>query len=188
MNTTCTELNTIDLRNASSFSSFVYLPYELILLNIIWPIISLMGLVGNTLFIWTVMKVSALHTSTFIVLSILACSDSLSLIGRLLEHFSHFITSPLRYGENSIPGSIGAILMRVAFMMSILLVTLVSTERFLTVCHPIKYRVVKGTKEILAIVNVLVIVSVGFVGMGIPCRLRSVCTKQVRPGLTLNLV
>ncbi len=76
INSTCTEFNTFDLRNAS----FVYLPYELILLNIIWPIISLMGLVGNTLFIWTVMKVSILHTSAFIALSSLACTDSLSLI------------------------------------------------------------------------------------------------------------
>ncbi len=61
--------------------------------------------------------------------------------------------------------------MRVAFMMSIWLVTLVSTERFLAICHPIKYRVVNGTKKILAVVGVLVVVSVGFVGMGIPYRL-----------------
>ena len=169
MNTTCTELNTIDLRNASSFSSFIYRPYELILLNFVWPTISLTGLVGNALFIWAVIKVSALHTSTFIALSVLACTDSLSLIGRLVEHFSQFLTSPLRYGESSILASIGGNLLWVCFAMSLWLITLVSTERFLAICHPIKYRViVKGPKMMMAVIGVLAVISVGFGGMSIP--------------------
>ena len=172
MNLTCSELNTIDLRNESSVSSFVYLPYELMVRNIIWPIISLMGLVGNTLFIWTVIKVSVLHTSTFIALSALACTDSLSLIGRLTEHFSDSITSPLRYGESSIPASIGGNLTWFCFMMSIWLVTLVSTEGFLAICHPIKYRVLKGTTRMLGAIGVLVVVSVGFTCVSIPYTLK----------------
>ena len=130
-----------------------------------------MGLVGNTLFIWTVIKVSELHTSTFIVLSVLGCIDILSLIGRLIEHYSNLITSPLRYGESSIPASIGGILKRVCFAISIWLITLVSTERFLAICHPIKYRVVKGTKGVSAVIGVLAVVSVGLACISIPYTL-----------------
>ncbi len=160
MNRTCAGLDTIDLRNSSSLSSFIHHPYELILLNIIWPTISLMGLVGNMLFIWTVIKVPVLHTSTFVILSLLACTDSLSIIGRLIEHFSDFVTSPLRYGESSIPAATGGILLWVCFVMSLWLITLVSTERFLAICHPIKYRVLKETKGVFVVICVLTVVSV----------------------------
>ncbi len=169
MNTTCTPSNTIDLRNSSSFLPYVYLPYEWILYIIVWPAIALVGFVGNIMFIWTVIKVSDLHTSTFIVLAALACSDILSLIGRLIYSSYNFHTSPLRYGvaENTV-AIIGEVITWFCFVMSTWLITLVSTERFLAICHPIKYRVFRGTKEVLTITGILFCGSICLASQTIP--------------------
>ncbi len=167
MNTTCASSNTIDLRNSSSFLPLVNLPNEWILIIILWPFISLVGLAGNVTFIWTVIKVSALHTSTFIVLAALSCSDILSLIGRLVHSLHNFLTSPLRSG-NDITAIISDTIIWFCFILSTWLVTLVSVERFLAICHPIKYRVLKGTKRMLAVICILIFGSTCIAFLGIP--------------------
>ncbi len=52
--------------------------------------------------------------------------------------------------------------------MSICLITLVSTERFLAICHPIKYRVLKGTKGVLTITGILFCGSICLASQSIP--------------------
>ncbi len=169
MNATCTSSNTFDLRNSSSFLPFAFVPYEWIIYNIVWPSIALLGLTGNITFTWTVIRVSGLHTSTFIVLAALSCSDILSIIGRLTYSLYNFHTGPLRYGvAENILAIVGEVINWFCFVMSTWLITLVSTERFLAVCHPIKYRVLKGTKRVLTITGILFCFSVCLASQNIP--------------------
>ncbi len=169
MNSSCISSNAIDLRNSSSLWQFVYLPNEWILLNIVWPSIALLGVTGNITFIWTVLKVSVLRTSTFIILAALACSDTVSLIGRLTYSLCNSLTSPLRYGDGRHNVAIfGEMVAWFCFSMSLWLITLVSTERFLAVCHPIKHRVLKGTKGMIAIIVIIIVGSICLPSLGIP--------------------
>ncbi len=170
MNTTCTSSSTIDLRNSSSFLPFVYLPNEWVIYNVVWPFIALIGLAGNITFVWTVIKVSVLQKSTFIILATSACSDILSLIGRMTYSLYIFHTSPIRYGvaRGNIIAMVGEIVTWFCVLMSICLITLVSTERFLAICHPIKYRVFRGTKGVLTITAILLFGGVCLASQTIP--------------------
>ena len=172
MNITCISSNTIDLRNTSSFLPLVYLPNEWILINIVWPSIAFVGLAGNITFIWTVIKVSVLHTSTFIVLAVLAFSDLLSVLGRLIYTLHNLLTSPLRYGDDiNVIAIIGDLVTWFCFTLSVSLITLVSAERFLAICHPIKYRALKGSKGMLAVVSTLIFGSICLAFLNIPYSL-----------------
>ena len=70
--------------------------------------------------------------------------------------------------ESSIPASIGRNLTWFCFVMSTWLVTLVSTERFLAICHPIKYRVLRGTNGVLTSIGILFVGSICFASLTIP--------------------
>jgi hypothetical protein len=117
---------------------------EWIMYYLIWPCIILLGLVGNTTFIMTVIHTPALHTATYKYLVNLSISDLLTLLSSGIPDIAYYTTSR-GYRENH------HIIFQMAsyffFLCSIATITFVSLERFLAVCHPIKHRLLKGTKR-----------------------------------------
>ena len=150
MNATC--FITIDLSNVTSLSLSSYLPYEWIYSKFILPCIIVIGLAGNILFVWTVIKVHALHTATYIYLSSLACSDFFMLIGLGISVTLNAFNSPLRFG--SLLAIISSLITSILFYWSLSLVTLVSLERYLAICHPIKHHILKGTKRSINMITI----------------------------------
>ena len=151
MNATC--LTTIDLSNATSLIPFV--PYEWVSSKFILSCIFLIAFTGNTLFIWTVIKVSALHTATYIYLATLACSDFLMLIGLGINVTLNAFNSPLRFG--TLLAIIPSLITSILFQWSLSLVTLVSFERYLAICRPLKHHVLKGTKRTLKLITITIL-------------------------------
>ncbi len=145
MNSSCS--STINLQNSSIFYQYVsYQPYELVLYKFVMPCIILVGLTGNVTFIWTVIRVSSLHASTFIYLFSLAWSDLFTLVGYGIYPINGFL-NPLRFGKRTLVKGIAETISWLSFITSIWLVTFVSLEHYLALCHPIKHRLLKGTKR-----------------------------------------
>ncbi len=142
MNSTCE--TTIDLRNRTNFSRFLYLPSEKILYTIVWPCILFIGLTGNILFIWTVKHVSSLHTSTYIFLSSLACTDIGLLISLGTDRITDVVNNQVRYGKVSTSTVIVKTATFSCFTCSFFFVSFASLERYLSVCHPIRHHLLKG--------------------------------------------
>ncbi len=153
MNTTCEVI--LDLQNTTDIDLFVYLPFEKTLLTVILPCVILAGLIGNILLIWTVIRISDLHTSTYIFLASLASAD----IGTLLGYGTNFITdvlsSPVRYSKVNAVYLSASVLSWFCSSSSFGFVTLVSLERYFAICHPIRHRLLKGfgrTLKLIALV------------------------------------
>ena len=173
MNSTCPL--TVDLRNKSNLLPYVYLQNEWIIFQIVWPSIILFGLTGNVMFIWTVKGAPSLHTSTFIYLASLAITDSVVLISVILDFSIDFLMTPIRFGDKYAVSVIFFFTTWFCFMSSLFLVTLVSLERYLAICHPIKYHLLKGKKRTIKLICIV------FVGV-------CVLTCMVLPSFAIPVV
>ena len=143
-NNSCDTNQTIwDLTHATDLSGLVFTSREWILYQIMLPSFIVFGICTNVSFIWTVINTPSLHTSTYRYLVNLSISDLLFLIINYISQIIHYHTSPLK---NSVP----IIVTTSSYMLlicSLGTVTLVSLERFLAICYPIKHHLIKGTRR-----------------------------------------
>ncbi len=147
MNATCS--STINLRNSTVFLQYILMePYELFLFKFVMPFIISVGLTGNVMFIWTVIRVSSLHKSTFFYLFSLAWSDLFTLVSFVFNLTNGFLNT-FHFGYFSFQLIVALTIRWFSFITSMWLVTFVSLERYLAICHPIKYLQFKGTKRTL---------------------------------------
>ncbi len=158
MNTTCQ--TTIDLQNATNLIAFVYQPAEIILFKIIWPCIIFLGIFSNILFIWTVLRAPSLHTCMYAFLACLACTDIGLLFSQGILNIPDVFVSPVRHAnfdKYKIPFFMFAWL---CYTSSFGFVTLVSLERYLAICHPIRHHLLKGLKRTLKLICLIFLVTI----------------------------
>ena len=158
MNTSCSEV--IDLSNSTNLHSYMYLPYEWVFLFFVLPCIIFLGMVNNVTFIWTFIRVPFLHTPTYIYLATLACTDLFTLIGYGVQIIDKS-KNRLRLVELSIITDMFNVIFWMCFIASISLITVVSLERYLAICHPLKHRILKETKRTLKLIVSAVLLSSG---------------------------
>ncbi len=108
----------------------------MMLFKIIWPCIIFVGIISDILFIWSVVRVSSLHTSTYIILASLACTDIGVLIGLGMVNILDIFTKPVRYANLDTCELPLFMLTWFCFTSS-----LVSLERYLAICHPIRHHI-----------------------------------------------
>ena len=149
-----TAVTTSYFNNATTWSPYIYQPYDGIVLNVILTCIILVGFIGNITFFLTVVCESSLHTSTYIFLTSLACSDLCSLIGSSGVFIYGIFFPPLRLKNISMLKRVSEMVSTFFFIWSLCLVTLVSLERYLAICHPIKHHLLKGTHRTFKMIAV----------------------------------
>ena len=158
---------TLDLRNETALPLLlVYLPMDWIVYYVVWPLVAF-GTLSNISFIWTVIRTQTLHTSTYVYLVCLACADEINILSLGCLFAIDYATSPIGNG-NYIFATIIHFLSTFAFMSSMGFVMLVSLERYLAICHPIKHHVLKGTKRTYRLIGIVLLISVGYTCVVIP--------------------
>ncbi len=157
MNTTCE--TTVDLQNATSLIAFVYQPSEMILFKIIWPCMIIFGVISNILLIWTVVRVSSLHNSMYTTLASLACSDIGILVGQGMVHVEDVFSSPVRRANIDRFKVPFFMLASFCYTSSFGFITLVSIERYLAICHPIRHHLLKGLKRTFKLICLVLLLS-----------------------------
>ena len=133
----------LDLTYATDLSGFVFISWEWTLYQIILPCMIAFGICTNISFIWTVINTPSLHTNTYRYLVNLAITDLLFLMTNYISQIVYYHQSPL---IRNLP-TVVRIFVFFFTGCSFGTVTLVSLERFLAICYPIKHHLIKGTRR-----------------------------------------
>ena len=149
--TTIINLDLSNVKNSFQYSDQsdggTYLIFKHIFVNVILPCIILVGFTGNITFIWTVIRIPSLLTSAYIYLTSLACSDLFTLIGFVGLAIYEIYIEPLGSKHIFPIEAVSEMAAWFSFIWSLCLVTLVSLERYLAICRPIKHHLLKGTRR-----------------------------------------
>ena len=149
MDARCTVNNTY-LFQDSFVDNILRYPFTNILLGQVYPVISIIGIILNILFLTLVVFDKAMRTITNYYLVNLALADLLILVYSLGTSQAMLYTTPLKeskpfLGSNSCLIDFG--IKYTLYHVSLFLVTLVSVERFMAICHPLLHRRVAGTRR-----------------------------------------
>ena len=171
----CTDNFTFNISTETKASAMQYNDLDKILISVLFPCILLLGLTTNIAFLFVLVRVPWMKTSTNVFLASIAVADTVFLLVGIGEKLLRYHASPVVGDQSIVMSSAGCVLLYfiidITYFASIFLVTCVSYERYLAVCEPIKYRLVICRKN-RTIRNVIVawILGISFACMTIPGR------------------
>ena len=151
----CTDKDIRIIQNASEAENFTYQPGATFFTLVCLPVLLFVGLTGNISFIYVVWRLPKMKTITNFYLVGLSIADSLFLISAIGSKLWMFIQSPLTPDDGPL-GSLGCILVNfvssTTYIVSLICITLVSLERFWSVCRPHRKR--DSNRKVLVIMAV----------------------------------
>ncbi|XP_071801302.1 tachykinin-like peptides receptor 86C [Asterias amurensis] len=129
-----------------------YSRQDIIVITIIIPIILCLGVINNSAYLFVIFRVPTMRSATNICLAHLALADLLYLtVNSSVFFILKYAASPFMKNIDIMKSSpecfIFGFLKNVGYLSSIAIVTTVSFERYLAVCHPIKHLKIRGQRR-----------------------------------------
>ena len=150
---------------------FLFKPFENIIITVIFPIVFILGFVGNIAFLFVIARVKEMRTLTNFYLANLAVADLLNIILQAIRNCGTYAYYGIRNAEffkTDIECIIGYGTILTTFYASLLLVTLVSFERFMAICYPLKHRTVNTTKRTVTLIIFSWLIAMGMAAVVVP--------------------
>ena len=136
-NTTC------DYLSADEAEAYVYTSAETIGITVVLPVISGIGILLNSAFLFTVYRVEDMRTTTNIYLANLAVADEMFLVILLAKYLGTYLYLPIRsvtpFTNRFICG-IPTLLIFLFSFASVFFISLVAFERYMAICRPAIHR------------------------------------------------
>ena len=174
-NHTCEKVNLSDPDNVTCYLTS---PSALYMIKILYPIILSCGVFNNILFLVVCIYSCNMHNVTNFYLSNLAVADVTFLLFGIGEQTVRVYFSPFR-NDNPFSGKTGCVplifLNWYFYLTSILIVTVVTVERYLAICRPIKYQIGKGKMRTLSITILIWIIPIGIAILSVPIDFKKYC-------------
>ncbi|XP_072043375.1 substance-K receptor-like [Amphiura filiformis] len=190
------ETNVFDETGCASTINFSFVPDTVIdeqllysesvriLTTYIIPLILTFGLLGNISFLFTLARVQSMRTITNAYLANLSIADLCFIIFVGLRYIWTIANSPYVF-TNPFNQDAGCILMdgtvSLAYFASIGIVNLVSYERYLAICHPLKYRYFNSHKRTAKMVGITWLVAFAFAASMAPDSIHAECVRVLWP-------
>ena len=141
------------------------------LLTVIFPAICLIGIVGNLVFLYTILRLKEMRTTVNAFLGHRCTCDVFFLVSIFCWMTAIVSTSPIN-GHYPVNSSFGCafytVSTRVWYMASIAFTTVITMERYFAICLPIKHRMLKGKGRELYLIAIIWVVSVVLTATLIP--------------------
>ncbi len=150
----CDITNTFNLTDAD-MSDVAYSLEEAIFTTIFMPIVTFIGVSSNLAFLFVLCLVKEMQNVTNFYLANLAIADMGYLITVTFSHmWRYFVLSPIERSERyNVPwkSSLGChlvpIIIYTCYFASVFIIMLVSIERYFSVCHALRHRVMNSKKR-----------------------------------------
>ncbi|XP_033631014.1 pineal opsin-like [Asterias rubens] len=154
MNSTeCSIQDTLNITE-EEVSQWLYSSMETAIITVILPIDLGLCTLFNLIFLFVVFRVPETRSDTTIYLIHVAWADFLFNVSSVCFYLSTFIQSPVK-GDQSISHPVQCWLLALSiltgYVTSIALVTMMSFERYLALCHPLKHLKIRGRRRTLKI-------------------------------------
>ncbi|XP_022107391.1 neuromedin-U receptor 2-like [Acanthaster planci] len=172
----CTDNNTRHISSAEEADSYYLLfsNFEEMTIAIVQPVILAFGLIGNIGFLLTVARVPSMRTATNFYLSNLAVADMMFLLITIGSRIRAYVMYGL---PNDMPlmGRVGCVLQmfwKYTFNFAgLILITFISFERHMAVCHPLRHRVKRSRSRSVKLTVACWIVAMLLALLVIPSKL-----------------
>ena len=141
------------------------------IITVIFPIVFSLGFVGNVAFLFTLARVKEMRSITNFYLANLAVADLLYIILQAIRNcgtYAYYGIKKAEFFKTDIECSIGYGTILTTFYASLLLVTLVSFERFMAICYPLKHRMVNSIKRTVTLTIISWLIAVGMAAAVVP--------------------
>ena len=151
----CTHFPLLNLSEIAQ--TMIYSDHEMFFAKFLLPTLLVIGVIGNATFIYAVARIKRLHSITNLYLVNLAVADILFLLMAIPIYIASIISSPIRdtipwesrFGCISVKAVAGSF-----YFTSLGLVSLVTLERYLAICHPFHHRGINTIKRTVKLVVV----------------------------------
>ncbi len=157
---------------------FLYGTFDVILITVILPVISVIGILGNSAFLYTIIRIEDLRKATVtIYLGNLAICDILLLIFVTGWYIATYISSPVN-GAFPVTSALGCSIWQLTthywYLGSLSFITLITIERYLAICKPVQHRNFGGKRLTLKLVIAVWVISLVFTLSAVPQFSKSV--------------
>ena len=140
--------------------------FEILFLIVITPIVVCLGSMFNLAFLFVLYRVEEMQTLTNFYLANLALADLGNLVSFGVHYVSQYINSPMYtilHGGWAYQRVWGCVLSSLSgywfYFASVFLLTIVVFDRYMAICFPLKYRVMKTKSYVARVTCILWIVS-----------------------------
>ena len=155
-------LNFIDAPDSVVVDRMFFSKWESFLITYAFPIILFFGFLGNVAFLFTLMRVRSMQTITNAYLANLSAADLCFIIFIGFRYIWTIVSSPKVY-SNPFKQDAACLLMDfvtyLAYFASSGVVNLVSYERYLAICHPLKHRYFNSKKRTAKLIIAMWVIS-----------------------------
>ena len=144
--------------NDSQIVDFMFFkPFEKIMLAVMFPIVFTFGFFGNVAFLTVVALVEEMRTLTNFYLANLAVADLLFLVSFLLHVTTSYVLSNgvrlMEFERADMQCGFVYGVVNASYFSSLTLVTLVTFDRFVAICYPLRHRINNTKKRKITLVT-----------------------------------
>ena len=128
-------------------SQFLYPRALQVCITVVIPLVTVIGLICNGIFMYVAAKIPAMRTVTNLYLTNLAVSDSIILLCGSIQYLYSYYNSPVNLSfafETGFGCAIASIIGYCCYFNSVFIVTLVMFDRYMAICHPFYHRKIAG--------------------------------------------
>ncbi|XP_038048191.1 neuropeptides capa receptor-like [Patiria miniata] len=166
----CSEQDTVNI-SQEAVSSWLHTPLDVCFKAVVVPIIWGLGIITNLTFLFVIVRVRKLRSDTNIYLAHLAIADLLFLSLVTAYDIRRYTASVVAFHHTFVNSSQCVSFFTVVntgYFASIALVTMVSFERFLALCHPMKHLKVRGRRRTNRMIAICWLVGLLFSASTVP--------------------